>query len=114
MLLYRGVKNLKHLKGKKGIGVWCSGNKYFALEYGKLITLKAIKKLNLLDCTSEDANILANKFMGNEENEDSFATDIWYEPIKKFILFLKRKGFNGFINEDNILIFDFKHVKVIL
>jgi hypothetical protein len=51
--------------------------------------------------------------MGNGEDEDSFATDIWYEPLKKFILFLKKKGFGGFINEDNILIFDFKHLKVI-
>jgi len=100
MIVYRGAKN----KTLKQFGIWVTDDKEFAKEYGKVTRYLIRDNINLLDANTEIANLLANKFLKNPENNDSFATDIWYEPPIEFIKFLINKGYNGFINDKNILI----------
>ena len=103
MIVYRGSDS-SELAGKSG-GVWVTDDEEFAAEYGKVLEYKLPGDINLLGVNSYTANDLANEFWG-EEGEDSWATDIWYEPPKEFLSFLKDKGYDGFVNEENILIFD--------
>jgi len=103
MIVYRGSGS-SELAGKSG-GVWVTEDEGFAAEYGEVLKYKLPGDINLLGVNSYTANDLANEFWG-EEGEDSWATDIWYEPPKEFLSFLKGKGYEGFVNEENILIFD--------
>jgi hypothetical protein len=106
IVVYRGSGS-PNIEGKSG-GVWVTEDEGFASEYGKVTKYEMPNNLNLLDATSNEANALANEFLGEDvdSESDSFATDIWYEPPVEFISFLKGKGYEGFVNEDNMLIFD--------
>ena len=66
-------------------------------EYGPVVTPYVMdKKMNLLDIMSEEA----------VEIQEEHGDDVWYEPIKEVVEQLKKAGYDGWVNDNNIFIFD--------
>lgn len=98
-IVYRG-QNFDDISPRESI--WVTYNKNFAKEYGNIKQYKLPKNLNILDTEYYDIwEKLVDEF-GMEGDYDEYK----YEPTDEFILFLQSKGYEGFINGDNILIFD--------
>jgi len=83
--------------------IWVTYDYDFAKEYGNVKEYKLPKNLNILDTIynySEWESII-DEFDSNAEYDE-----YKYEPTDEFIYFLSSKGYDGFANGDNILIFD--------
>jgi hypothetical protein len=82
--------------------VWVTNDKDFAKVYGKVKKYKLPNDLNILDTDyySEWESLV------DEFDEDGDYEEYKYEPSIEFIEFLKSKGYDGFQNNQNILIFD--------
>ena len=104
-IVYRGQGDHEHISPSNSI--WVSKNIEFAKEYGKVITFKLPKSLNILDTemnysTWENLIDEYQNLSGDGGDYDEYK----YEPSNTFINFLLLKGYNGFENGDNILILD--------
>ena len=80
--------------------IWVSPDEDFAAEYGDVIAYTMPNELNLLEYGFDDFEELAHEF-GDADPEEYI-----FEPPEEFIELAKSKGYDGFQNEDNILIFD--------
>ena len=84
--------------------IWVTYDFDFANEYGDVEEYKLPKNLNMLDCDyySEWESLV------DEFDEDGDYDEYKYEPTDDFVDFLKQNGYDGFVNGENILIFDKK------
>lgn len=82
--------------------IWVTYDIEFAKEYGNVKQYKLPKNLNIIDTEYyfEWENLI------DEFNSDGDYDEYKYEPSDNFILFLASKGYDGFMNGNNILIFD--------
>ena len=82
--------------------IWVTYDYDFANEYGNVKEYKLPKNLNILntDYYSEWESLV------DEFDEGVDYDEYKYEPTDEFISFLSSKGYDGFMNGDNILIFD--------
>lgn len=96
MTVYRGGDD------NNPLGIWVSPDKEFAAEYGKVKKYKMPETINLLDAMSEEAEDIAQEF----------GDDTWYEPTKEVVSAVKKLGYDGFENGDNIFIFDRSKVSI--
>lgn len=99
--VYRGEKVAGQVND---VGTWVTENIDHAKEYGKVRKIEVANDLNILHANGEEAAKLADEFYKGERNDD-----IWFQPQKDFVEFLKKKGYDGFENGDNTLIFDKKN-----
>jgi hypothetical protein len=111
VIVYRGVpKGYKNISKNKW--VWVSEDKDFASIYGGddsvLLKFKMPKYLDILDADESKFSKLCAEFEGVEYDYTIEYEEYKYEPSKEFIDFLKSKGYDGFQNNENILIFDNK------
>ncbi len=82
--------------------IWVTYDYDFANEYGSVKEYKLSKNLNILDSDYySEWESLVDEF---DENGDY--DEYKYEPTDEFIEFLISKKYDGFMNGDNILIFD--------
>jgi hypothetical protein len=100
-IVYRGQPpNVEDISPRNSI--WVTYNYHFASVYGNVKKYKLPKNLNILDTYYySEWETLVNEF---DENGDY--DEYKYHPTDEFIQFLISKGYNGFMNGDNILIFD--------
>ena len=100
-IVYRGQpSNTKDISPRNSI--WVTDDKEFAKEYGKVKKYKLPNDLNILDTDYYDKwEELVDEF-----DEDGDYDEYKYEPSDEFIQFLISKGYDGFQNNQNILIFD--------
>lgn len=100
-IVYRGQPiGVDSVSPRKSI--WVTYDYDFANEYGNVKEYKLPKNLNILDTEyySEWESLV------DEFDDYSDYDEYKYEPTDEFILFLSSKGYDGFMNGDNILIFD--------
>lgn len=100
-IVYRGQPDdVDDISPKKSI--WVTYDYDFANEYGNVKKYKLSKNLNILDTDyySEWESLV------DEFDEDGDYDEYKYEPTDEFISFLSSKGYDGFMNGDNILIFN--------
>ena len=84
--------------------IWVTYDYDFANEYGNVKEYKLPKNLSILDAEYYiEWESLVDEF---DENGDYDYDEQKYEPTDEFIFFLNSKGYDGFVNGDNILIFD--------
>lgn len=83
--------------------IWVSKDEEHASLYGALTKYKMPNSLNLLDT---EINYTEWEEFIDEFDSDGDYDDYKYEPSIEFMLFLQDKGYDGFENGDNILIFD--------
>ncbi len=82
--------------------IWVTYDIEHAEEYGTVKEYKLPKSLNILDTEYYDEwESLIDEF-----DEDGDYEEYKYEPTDEFVTFLSSKGYDGFVNGDNILIFD--------
>ncbi len=82
--------------------IWVTYDYDFANEYGNVKEYKLPKNLNILDTEYyNEWESLVDEFDDNGDYDE-----YKYEPTDEFIVFLSSKGYDGFMNGDNILIFD--------
>lgn len=100
-IVYRGQPdNIDDTSPRSSI--WVTHNYDFASEYGNVKEYKLPKNLNILDTDYySEWESLVDEFDGDGDYDE-----YKYEPSDEFISFLNSKGYDGFINGDNILIFD--------
>lgn len=100
-IVYRGQPdNIDDTSPRSSI--WVTYNYDFASEYGNVKEYKLPKNLNILDTDYySEWESLVDEFDGDGDYDE-----YKYEPSDEFISFLNSKGYDGFINGDNILIFD--------
>lgn len=100
LIVYRGEPiNKSHISSDS---IWVTPNPDFAKEYGIVKSYKLPKAINVLDTDYYDIwEQLVEEFDLNGDFDE-----YKYEPTTEFINFLKVKGYEGFQNGDNILIFD--------
>ena len=82
--------------------IWVTYDYDFANEYGNVKEYKLPKNLNILDTEY----YIYWESLVDEFGENGDYDEYKYEPTDDFILFLSSKGYNGFMNGDNILIFN--------
>jgi hypothetical protein len=105
LIVYRGQGEYENLSPSNSI--WVSRDYNFAKEYGKVMVFKLPKALNILD-SEINYSIWENLIdeyeilTGGGGDYDEYK----YEPNEDFINFLTSKGYHGFENGDNILIFN--------
>jgi hypothetical protein len=100
-IVYRGQPSeVKDISPRNSI--WVTYDYDFANEYGNVKEYKLPKNLNILDTDyySEWESLV------DEFDEYGDYDEYKYEPTDEFILFLSSKGYDGFMNGDNILIFN--------
>ena len=78
-----------------------SQDKIFASEYGEVIEYWLVQDIKLLNVMSDVADTIAQIY-GFDNSE--MAEDLWFNPNKKLIKILKKMGYDGFINDNNIYI----------
>ena len=100
-LFYRGAKTKEFNKGNTR-GLWVTEDRQYAKMYGKLQRYKVKNDINILNIWVDEAEELLEEFFRNDINTD----DIWYNPNNEFIDFLERKGYDGFLNNQNLLLFN--------
>jgi len=83
---------------------WVSEDKEFAKEYGETRKMLLDKDANILELVGEVADQLASEYLEKQVEDSIATTDLWYEVTDKFNNFLVDKGYDGFINDDNIYI----------
>ncbi len=100
-IVYRG-QPIKQSDISPRNSIWVTFDIDFAKEYGNINAYKLPKNLNILDTDyySEWESLIDEFGRGGDYDEYKF------EPTDKFINFLKLKGYDGFQNDKNILIFD--------
>ena len=84
--------------------IWATYDSDFAKEYGSIKKYKLPKDLNILDT---DYYVEWESLI-DEFDEGGDYDEYKYEPTDELISFLNSKGYDGFVNGDNILIFDKK------
>ena len=100
-IVYRGQSiGVDSVSPRKSI--WVTYDYDFANEYGNVKEYKLPKNLNILDTEYySEWESLVDEFDDNSDYDE-----YKYQPTDEFILFLSSKGYDGFMNGDNILIFD--------
>lgn len=100
-IVYRGQPiGVDSVSPRKSI--WVTYDYDFANEYGNVKEYKLPKNLNILDTEYySEWESLVDEFDDNGDYDE-----YKYQPTDEFILFLSSKGYDGFMNGDNILIFD--------
>ena len=100
-IVYRGQPiGVDSVSPRKSI--WVTYDYDFANEYGNVKEYKLPKNLDILDTEYySEWESLVDEFDDNGDYDE-----YKYEPTDEFILFLSSKGYDGFMNGDNILIFD--------
>ena len=100
-IVYRGQPiGVDSVSPRKSI--WVTYDYDFANEYGNVKEYKLPKNLNILDTEYySEWESLVDEFDDNTDYDE-----YKYQPTDEFILFLSSKGYDGFMNGDNILIFD--------
>ncbi len=83
--------------------IWVSKDEEHASLYGHLTKYKMSNSLNLLDV---EYNYTLWENLIDDFDSDGDYDEYKYEPSIEFMLFLQDKGYDGFENGDNILIFD--------
>lgn len=100
-IVYRG-KPLSVDNSLSKDSIWVTYDYDFAKEYGYVKEYKLPKTLNILDTDYYDEwESLVDEF-GGDADYDEYK----YEPSYEFIKFLTSKGYDGFMNGENILIFN--------
>lgn len=99
-LFYRGAKTKEFGKGNTR-GLWLTEDIDHAKLYGKVYQYKVNNNINMLHTWTDTAEELLDEFFRNDINTD----DIWYNPNNEFIDFLEKKGYDGFANDQNLLLF---------
>ena len=111
-IVYRGIpKNKLDISPNKHI--WVSDDEDFANIYGgdnRIIKFNIPKTLNIVDINAH--YYLLDNF--SDENDFDEPDDLMYDPTNEFIKFLKDKEYDGFQNDDNILIFDKTKIEQIM
>ena len=82
---------------------WVSPSKEFASQYGKLTKYELSSNAKLIDAETE-ADEFASEYEGEGVEDSLSSTDLWYQPDKDFANFIRKKGYDGFQNGDNIFI----------
>lgn len=106
-IVYRG-QSTEFENESPGISIWVTYDYDHANEYGDVKEYKLPKSLNILDTDnySEWENLI------DEFDEDGDYDEYKYEPTDEFISYLISKGYDGFVNGDNILIFNKDFLKM--
>ncbi len=100
-IVYRGQpSDVEDISPRNSI--WVTYDYDFASEYGNVKEYKLPKNLEILDTDyySEWESLI------DEFDEYGDYDEYKYEPTDDFIEFLISKGYDGFMNGDNILIFN--------
>jgi hypothetical protein len=86
-----------------GRSIWVTYDREFAEVYGDVVEYMMPSDLNILDTEYRYVEFerLVDEFGGEADYEE-----YKYEPTEEFIDFLRNKGYDGFENGDNILVFD--------
>jgi hypothetical protein len=101
-IVYRGEPKTKDINFKNK-SIWVSEDYDFANVYGDVKSYIIPDSLNILQAGLSTWQELGDEFYGIEGGEYD---EEMYEPTEEFIEFLKSKKYDGFINGENILIFD--------
>jgi hypothetical protein len=103
-IVYRG----QEIESDKLSYIWVSRDIEHAKLYGNITEYKMPKKLNILDTEYyAEWEKLIDEF---EFSEGGDYDDYKYEPSIEFMNFLQEKGYDGFENGDNILIFNSSNI----
>jgi len=100
-IFYRGAKTKEWNKGVIK-GLWITDDINYAKMYGKIHKYKIKNNINILNIWTDKAQELLEIYF----KDDIITDDIWYNPTNKFIKFLENKGYNGFCNNQNYLLFN--------
>lgn len=114
-IVYRG-QPVEFKTDSPSRSIWVTPYKEFAKEYGIIKSYKMPYSLNILDVDDfSEWEELVWEFDGGDPDEQPEYTDEddehKYNPTDEFIAFLESKGYDGFRNEDNILVFDKSKLK---
>ena len=90
--------------------IWVTYDINFASQYGKPKKYKLPKKLNVLDV---EINYSKWENLVDEFDENGDYDEYKYEPTEEFKSFMQSKGYDGFQNGDEILIFNKKNIEEI-
>ena len=106
-IVYRG-QPIQHSNISPRKSIWVTYEEDFAKEYGLVTKYKLPKGLNILDT---DDYIKWESLIDSFENVFEIGhyvdyEEYKYEPSDEFISFLISNEYDGFMNGDNILIFD--------
>jgi hypothetical protein len=110
-IYYRGAPTPEFKKGNWN-GVWISTAKWVAQQYGTLWSYETTEPLNLLNNELNIARIFEQDFikkypeLEDEVNQDGDFSELWLFPPDKFIKILEDKGYDGFINGLDTLLFN--------
>ena len=100
-IVYRGQPNDVNSTSPRN-SIWVTYDYDFANEYGNVKEYRLPKNLNILNTDYYgEWESLVDEFGGYGDYDE-----YKYEPTNEFISFLTSKGYDGFMNGDNILIFD--------
>jgi len=107
-VVYRGQPE-EYESSSPSQSIWVTYDIGWASQYGEPKKYKLPKNLKLLDADYYDKwESLVDEF-----DEDGDYDEYKYEPTDEFIQFLSEKGYDGFINDDNILVFNKTNVEEI-
>ena len=90
-------------RGSKGVN-WITPDESFAFEYGEVSEYRLTPNAKLLNALTSYADEIASRFLGRRVEDSLATTDLWYQPDKAFSDFLKKEGYDGFVNDKNIFI----------
>ena len=100
-IVYRGQPTENQSDSPRN-SIWVTPNMDFAKEYGSIKKYKMPKSLNIINTDYYD---VWEELIDNFSSEGDY-DEYKYQPSDEFIAFLTSKGYEGFENGDNILIFD--------
>lgn len=107
-VVYRGQPE-GHDSSSPSKSIWVTYDINFARFIGEPKKYKLPKSLNILDAD----NYSEWKSLVDEFDEYGDYDEYKYEPTEEFISFLSSKNYDGFMNDDNILIFNKNNVEEI-
>lgn len=105
-IVYRG-QDAEYIDTLEYGPIWVTNDVEFAKEYGAVKKFKMPTSLELLNTDDYSTwEELIDEYESTLSDTDGDYDEYKYEPPKEFIRFLSSKGYDGFENGLNILIFD--------
>lgn len=101
-IVYRG-QTAESIENSPNLYIWVTYDESFAKEYGVVKSYKMPKSLNILDT---NYYYEWEKLVDEFTNETGDYEEYKYEPTEEFIKYLTTKGYDGFENGNNILLFN--------
>lgn len=108
-VVYRGQPE-EYESSSPSQSIWVTYDLAWASQYGEPKKYKLPKKLKLLDV---EGNYVKWENLVDEFDEDGDYDEYMYQPTEEFKSFMQSRGYDGFINDDNILVFDKNNVEEI-